>query len=60
VLNNKSKKIVVTHNGSFHSDEIFAVATLELMLGKDFEIEILRIKMILILDFPILGKMQVC
>ena len=42
VSDNKNKKIIVTHNGSFHSDEIFAVATLELMLGKDFEIEILR------------------
>lgn len=37
------KKIkIVTHNGSFHSDDVFAVATLELMLGPDFEIEVIR------------------
>jgi len=30
---------VVTHNGSFHTDDVFAVATLQLVLGKDsFEI----------------------
>ena len=37
----KSVKIV-THSGSFHADEVFAVATLKLMLGKDFDIEIVR------------------
>ncbi len=34
-------KTVVTHNGSFHSDEVFAIATLQLVYGKE-EIEIIR------------------
>lgn len=36
------KKIVVTHSGSFHADEVFAVATLKLMLGNDFDLEVVR------------------
>ncbi|MEI6580591.1 MAG: MYG1 family protein [bacterium] len=31
---NKNKKLLVTHNGSFHADDIFACATLSLMLEK--------------------------
>ncbi|MFA5931923.1 MAG: MYG1 family protein [Candidatus Paceibacterota bacterium] len=40
MTNNKNKKIV-THNGSFHADDIFSCATISLMLekeGKTFEI----------------------
>ena len=29
------KKILVTHNGSFHTDDVFACATLALMLEKE-------------------------
>lgn len=36
------KKIVVTHSGSFHADEVFAVATIKIMLGEDFDIEVIR------------------
>ena len=35
------KKTLITHNGSFHTDDIFACATLSLMLekkGEKFEI----------------------
>lgn len=38
---NKAKQRLITHNGSFHTDDIFAAAALSLMLsaqGKDFEI----------------------
>ena len=38
----KKKVKIITHSGSFHADEVFAVATLKLMLGKDFEIEVIR------------------
>ncbi|MBX4210712.1 MYG1 family protein [Candidatus Parcubacteria bacterium] len=35
----RSKKItIVTHNGSFHSDDVFAVATLLFVIDADFEI----------------------
>ncbi|MFP4616667.1 MAG: MYG1 family protein [Candidatus Paceibacterota bacterium] len=36
------KKVIATHNGPFHSDDIFAVATISLYLGKDAEIEVIR------------------
>src|SRR3989344_3284871 len=40
--NSKAKKLV-THNGSFHADDIFATATLSLMLEKEGEkFEIIR------------------
>lgn len=38
---NKNKKILVTHNGKFHSDDIFACATLSIFLerkGEEFEV----------------------
>jgi len=38
---NNNKILLVTHNGSFHSDDIFACATISLLLekeGKDFEV----------------------
>src|SRR3989344_6892633 len=38
----KKKVKIITHSGSFHADEVVAVATLKLMLGKDFEIEVIR------------------
>jgi len=39
----KSKKILVTHNGSFHTDDIFAAATLSILLTKKGEqYEIIR------------------
>lgn len=41
IMNDKIKKKLVTHNGSFHADDIFAAATLSLLLekrGEDFEI----------------------
>lgn len=37
----KKKKLLVTHNGSFHADDVFAAATLSLILeksGESFEI----------------------
>jgi len=40
---NKSTKTLVTHNGSFHADDIFACATLALLLeGKGEQFEIIR------------------
>ncbi len=36
------KVTIVTHNGSFHADDIFAVATLLLVLEKDNEVTVLR------------------
>jgi uncharacterized UPF0160 family protein len=36
-----SQKIIATHNGKFHSDDVFAVATLRLLYGKE-NIEIVR------------------
>lgn len=39
----KKKKIIVTHNSKFHADDIFAVATLILMLEKEeSEYEVIR------------------
>jgi uncharacterized UPF0160 family protein len=43
MMENKSSKKLITHNGSFHSDDIFAAATLSLMLEKNNEnFEIIR------------------
>lgn len=36
------KRILVTHNGSFHADEVFATAAIKMMLGPDFELEVIR------------------
>jgi len=36
-MSDKKNKILVTHNGSFHADDIFACATLALMLEKQNE-----------------------
>lgn len=37
------KKItIVTHSGQFHTDDVFAVATLQLLLEKNFSITIIR------------------
>ncbi len=33
---------MVTHSGGFHADEVFAVAAIKMMLGPDFELEIIR------------------
>lgn len=39
----KRRKILVTHNGSFHSDDVFACATLELWLeGKNERYKVIR------------------
>jgi uncharacterized UPF0160 family protein len=38
----KSKLTVVTHNGRFHTDDVFAVAVLELVFEKSHNIEIIR------------------
>jgi uncharacterized UPF0160 family protein len=38
----KGKVTVVTHSSKFHTDDIFAVAALLLVLEKDYEIEIIR------------------
>ncbi|MHB1316581.1 MAG: MYG1 family protein [Minisyncoccota bacterium] len=42
--NNKEKKkiTIVTHSGQFHADDIFAVATLKLMLEDKFELKVIR------------------
>ncbi len=41
--NKQSKKKLITHNGSFHADDIFACATLSLMLEKNNqEFEVIR------------------
>ena len=39
---NKTKVTVVTHNGTFHADDVFAVATLLIAFEKTAKIEILR------------------
>ncbi len=31
-------KTVVTHNGSFHADDVFSIAALQLLLGKDISV----------------------
>ena len=42
-MQEKSKKIIVTHSSKFHPDDIFAVTTLELMLEKEcIEYEVIR------------------
>jgi|SRR3989344_9450590 len=33
---------IITHNGSFHADEVFAVATLKIMLGRRADIVVIR------------------
>ncbi len=39
----KKKKIIITHNGTFHADDIFACATLGLLLDKQgYRYEIIR------------------
>ncbi len=39
----ENKKVtIVTHNSGFHTDDIFAVATLLLVLGESIEVEIIR------------------
>src|SRR3990167_3799014 len=41
IINKKSKKILVTHDGSFHTDDVFACATLSIYLtnaGEKFQI----------------------
>lgn len=45
----KSKKIIITHSGNFHADEIFSIATLSLYLNR-------RIKIIRTRDLSILSK----
>lgn len=41
---NQHKKVVtiVTHSGQFHTDDIFAVATLQLLLEKEYEVVVRR------------------
>lgn len=38
----KKKKTIVTHNGPFHTDDIFAVATLCLVFEKEYSLKIIR------------------
>ncbi len=38
----KNKVTIVTHNAGFHTDDIFAVATLLILLGENVEISIVR------------------
>jgi uncharacterized UPF0160 family protein len=38
MFNFNKKNTIITHNGSFHADEVFAVATLKLALGGKVEI----------------------
>lgn len=38
----REKITIVTHSGNFHADEIFAVATLFLVLEKDYDISVIR------------------
>lgn len=38
----KPKKVIVTHNGQFHADDIFAVAVLKMVFGKSHRIKIVR------------------
>ncbi|MEQ1500286.1 MAG: MYG1 family protein [Parcubacteria group bacterium] len=38
----KKKILIVTHNASFHTDDIFAVATLTILLEKDHDISVIR------------------
>jgi len=45
------KKItVVTHSSGFHTDDIFAMATLLLMLGKEVKVEVVRTRNMEIID----------
>ena len=41
-MENKKKVTIVTHSSKFHTDDIFAVATLLLVLEKDHEIVVVR------------------
>ncbi len=41
-MENKKKVTIVTHNGNFHPDDVFGVATLFLELGDSADIEIIR------------------
>jgi len=38
----RSKIIIVTHSSKFHTDDVFAVATLQLLLEKNHDIEVIR------------------
>ncbi len=38
----KNKITIVTHSSKFHADDVFAVATLMLLLEKDHEITVVR------------------
>ena len=47
-----TKKRLVTHNGSFHADDLFAAATLSLYLDKKgFDYEIVRTR-----DMAVINK----
>ena len=41
-MENKKKVTIVTHSSGFHTDDIFAVATLLLVLGDNADVEIIR------------------
>jgi uncharacterized UPF0160 family protein len=41
-MTEKNKVTIVTHSSGFHTDDIFAVATLSLLLEKDHEISVVR------------------
>ena len=41
-MSSKEKVTIVTHSSSFHTDDVFAVATLLLVLEKDHEVEVIR------------------
>ncbi len=51
-ISNKSKKILVTHDGSFHTDDVFAAATLSILLSKRSE----AFKIIRTRDSEIIGS----
>jgi len=38
VKNNRKKVVVATHNGKFHADEVFAVATLNIFFGQTIKV----------------------
>jgi uncharacterized UPF0160 family protein len=41
-MERKTKVVIATHNGKFHADDVFAAATLSLILEKEHEVEIVR------------------
>lgn len=42
MINKKKTRTVVAHNGGFHSDDIFAVASLSLAFQKEYRLKVIR------------------